>query len=156
MGFQIEKSLIKGWRDLIGKSLLYGFNKPYLGFAEGKLYIRNFPISDGKRRNDVPIGMIKRRAKVVNCITQNYSSPIYDGFISFCEGGTLSCLCICFENIGERSLFLEQHVQLVDVFRGTLNLEIGAIFHGNKTPNGYSRAETSGLLPIMRTRFSTH
>jgi hypothetical protein len=32
-------------------------------------------------------------------------------------------------------LFLEQYVQLVDVFRGPMNLESGAISHGNKTPN---------------------
>lgn len=129
MGFQIEKSLIEGWGDPIGESRLYGFIKPCLGFTERELKSPSFLIRGGKRKNDVPIGMIKGSAEVVNGITTNDRCPVYDGFVSFCEGGAVSSLCICFENIDERATFLKQCVQLVDVFRGPINLEQCAIDH---------------------------
>lgn len=105
---QIEKELIKGWRDPIGESRLYGFIKPYLGFTEGELQPPSFLISIGKRRHDFPIGVIESRAKVVDGITTNDCCSVYDGFVSFGEGGTLSSLCICFEHVDERSLLLKQ------------------------------------------------
>lgn len=135
VGFQIEENLIEGWRHPIGESRLYGFIKPCLGFTERELKPPSFLLCGCVRRNDVPIGMIQSSAEIVNGITTNNGCPVYDRFVSFCEGRALSGLCICFENIGERTLFLEQYVQLVDVFRGTMNLESGAISHGYKTPN---------------------
>jgi hypothetical protein len=135
MGFQIEKNLIEGWRDPIGESRLYGFIKPCLGFTKGKLQPPSFLVGSCKGGHDVPIGVIESGAEVVNGISANDCGPVYDGCVSFCEGGALSSLCIRFENVGERSLFLEQYVQLVDVFRGPMNLETSAIGHRNETPN---------------------
>ena len=135
MGFQIEKSLIEGWRNSIGESRLYGFIKPCLGFTERELQPLSFPVGGGNRGHDFPIGMIESGTEIVDGVATNNSCPVYYGFVSFCEGGALSGLCIRFENISERSLFLEQYVQLVDVFRGPMNFESSAISHENKTPN---------------------
>ena len=87
--------------------------------------------------------MIESGAKVVDCITTDECYPVYDGFVSFSEGGTLSSFCICFEHVDERSLLLKQYIQLGDVFRGPINLETSAIGHGNMTPN----VEVRGFSP---------
>ena len=78
VGLQIEKKLIKGWRDPIGESRLYGFIKPCLGFTEGELQPPSFLIGSGKRRHDFPIGVIESGAKVVDGITTNDCCPVYD------------------------------------------------------------------------------
>jgi hypothetical protein len=130
MGLQIEKGLMEGWRDPIGESRLYGFIKPCLGFAKWELQVPPFFVRGGDRGHDFPVGVIKSGAEIVNNIATNKRCPVYDGFVSFCEGGALSTLCVCFENVGERALFLEQCIQLVDVFRGPMNLEHCAICHG--------------------------
>lgn len=122
VGFQVENGLIEGWGDPIGESLLYSFIKPCLGFAKGELQKLPFIFSGGERRNDVPISVVESGAEVVNNISANKCGSIYNRFISFCKSGALSDLCICFENIGERTSFIEQYVQLVDVFRGPINL----------------------------------
>jgi hypothetical protein len=146
VGLQIEKELIKGWRDPIGESRLYGFIKPCLDFTEGELQPPSFLIGNGKRRHDFPIGVIESGAKVVDGITTNNCCPVYDGFVSFSEGGTSSSLRICFEHVGERSLLLKKYIQLGDVFRGPINLETSAIRHGNVPTN----AEVSGLRCFSR------
>lgn len=107
MGLQIEKNLIEGWRDPFGESRLYCFIKPCLGFTKGKLQPLFFLVGSGKGGHDVPIGMIESGTEIVNGISANDCSPVYNGFVSFCEGGALPSLCIRFENVGERSLFLE-------------------------------------------------
>jgi len=142
MGFQVEKGLIEGWRDPIGESLLYGFIKPCLGFAVGELDILPFPVSGGDRRDNYPVGVIESGTEIVNNVAANKRCPVNDGFVSFSEGGALSSICICFENVGERALFLEQCIQLVDVFRGPMNLEHRAISH--ETPNN---KRVSSFLP---------
>lgn len=133
MGFQIEKRLIESWRYPIGESCLYGFIKPCLGFAKGELQVSPFLVRSNDGRCNFPVGVIESGAEVVDNISANKRCPVYDGFVSFCEGGALSSLCICFENVGERATFLEQCVQLVDVFRGPMNLESCAI--GHEAPN---------------------
>ncbi len=135
VGFQVEKGLIEGWRDPIGESLLYGFIKPCLGFAEGELQPPSFSLRGRGGRHDFPIGVVESGAQIVDSIATNECRPVYDGFVAFCEGGSLSGLCVCFEDICERAAFLEQYVQLIDVFRGPMNLECRAISHMTETPN---------------------
>ena len=86
-------------------------------------------------RHDFPIRVIESGAEVVNNIPTNKCGPVYDGLVSFCEGGALSSLCICFENVGERALFQEQYAQLVDVFRGPMNLEACTVSHEDNATN---------------------
>lgn len=129
MGLQVEKGLIEGWRDPIGESLLYGFIKPCLGFAVGELDALSFPFSSGPGGGDYPIGMIESGTKIVNNVADDKCGPVNNGFVSFSERGAVSSICICFENIRERATFLEQCAQLVDVFRGPMNLEQCAIDH---------------------------
>lgn len=73
--------------------------------------------------------MIESGTEIVNNVATNKRCTVNDGFVSFSKGGALSCICICFENVRERAPFLEQCVQLLDVFRGPMNLEHRAISH---------------------------
>lgn len=77
--------------------------------------------------------MIESGAEIVNNVAANKRCPVYDGFVSFGEGGALSSFCICFENVAERTPFLKKCIQLVDVFFGTMNFEHWAI--GHEGPN---------------------
>ena len=122
VGFQVEKSLIEGWGDPIGESILYGFIKPCGGFAKGELNFSSFSVRVGERRDNSPVGVVKGGSEVMDGISTNECCPFYNGFVLFGINGALTGICICFDDIGKRALFAEKFVQLDDAFRGPINL----------------------------------
>ncbi|HWY61433.1 MAG TPA: hypothetical protein VNW15_05985 [Rhizomicrobium sp.] len=105
----------------VGQSVLYGFLKPCLGFTERKLNIPFVSVC-GEGRNDGPIGMVKSGPDVMNDISNKEGCLVYDGYVLFGSRGALAGYCVCFNDVGERALFLEKFVKLIDVFRGPLDL----------------------------------
>jgi hypothetical protein len=106
----------------MGQSLLYGLTKPCLCFREWKLNRSSLGVVMGMGRNDVPIGVVECRPKVMNYVSADESSRIYDGFVLFGERGALAGLCIGFDTVGERSIFAKQFDKISDVFRSSINL----------------------------------
>lgn len=123
IGLQVHHRLEESGGHPIGESVLYGFVKPCLGFAEGELHSSFLLRGLGKRRNDLPVRMIERGLKVVDGISGNQSRLVYDGFVLFGVGGALTGLVICCDDVDEGSFIAEEFVQLKDVFRGPIDLE---------------------------------
>jgi hypothetical protein len=106
----------------MGQSLLYGITKPCPCFREGKLNRSSLGVVIGVGRNDVPIGVVECRPEVMDYVSADESGRIYDGFVLFGERGALAGLCICFDTVGERSIFAKQFDKISDVFRSPINL----------------------------------
>lgn len=122
MRLQVNKRLVEAKGDPIGQSILYGFLKPCPCFAEGKLDISLLPAGGSKGGNDVPVSVIQGGPEVMRDIRRDVYSLTYDGLVFFGPRGAVTGLCVCFDNIRERSLFLEKFIKLVDVFRGPVDL----------------------------------
>ncbi|RVH74287.1 hypothetical protein CN203_23705 [Sinorhizobium meliloti] len=108
--------------DLVGQSVLYGFVEAFNGFAEGKLDGASLAVRDGIGRNDLEVGIVESGPEVLDDVKGDVTSLTYDAFVSFCVGGAVTSLLIRFENVAERPLFEQQLGELVDVFRGPVNL----------------------------------
>lgn len=115
----IEESLVHP----VGQSVLYGFVKPVGVFAERELDIPLFPGRGSEGANNFPIGVVERGSELMDCVGTAHRGFSYDGFVLFGSRGALAGLCVCFEDIGEGSMFAEQIVKIGDVFRGPFNLE---------------------------------
>ncbi len=120
VGCQVNERLEEGSGHPLGESILYGFLKPCSAFAKGKLDFSSFGIRGGERSNDFPVSMIERGSEVMDYIGGDESGVQYDGFVSFYKNGTLSGLHIGFEDKAKGSLFAEQLVKLIDVFRSPI------------------------------------
>lgn len=122
VGFESDYGVKETLTYPMGESVLRGYVKPIRSFAERELDIFPFPLLSGERRNNLPVGMVKRRMQVMDNITGNHSNAVYDGFVLFCERGALAGLCICFEDVGEGTFFADKFVKLADVFRSPIDL----------------------------------
>ena len=75
-------------------------------------------------------GVVECATEVVDDVSADHGRLIYNGFVLFNRCGTLSGLCVCPNDVGERRCFAEKFVKLLEVFRGPINLEQCAICHG--------------------------
>ena len=122
IGSKFDNSIVEVCPGTMGESLSRGFIKPICFLPKGKLGVFSFLVARAIGGDDLPVGMIDGGAQIVNDIAANQSGFIYDGFIEFGKEGALSCLCIGFDNVEERSLFAEKFVKFSDVFRCPINL----------------------------------
>lgn len=122
VGPQAIEGAIKSHTCPMGVSVLHGYLKPYPGLGKGELDFLSPPFVDHNGRNDIPVGMIECGSEIVNNIPTDQGCFVYDGFVLFGERGALAGLCICFNTIGERTIFAEQFAKISDVFRGSINL----------------------------------
>lgn len=121
VGFESDDGIKESLAYLMGESVLYGFVKPIRSFAERELDGSLFPLFGGERRDNLPVGMVKRRMEAMDNITGNHSNSVYNGFVLFSERGALAGSCICFEDVGEGTFFADEFVKLSDVFRSPIN-----------------------------------
>lgn len=106
--------------DAVGQSILHGFLKPISGFGKGELNgpFRTFVVREGG--DDLPVSMVQRGSDVVRRVPADDCGPIYRGFVSFGENGSLTGFGIGFDNITEGMAFAEQFVKLGDAFRSSI------------------------------------
>jgi len=97
--------------------LAYGFVEPTNFLAGRKLNVFALPFVGDERMHNLPIPIVQSSPDVVKGVTASNANRIYDGFVLFGERGALAGPCVRFENITERTLFLENFVYLRDVFR---------------------------------------
>ncbi len=129
VGFEPDDGIKESLTCPMGESVLHGFVKPIRSFMKGELDLPFLPLFVGEGRDNLPVGMVKRRMEAVDSFARNHSDSIYNGFVFFSERGALAGLCICFEDVGEGAIFAEQFVKLHDVFRSPINLESGVVHH---------------------------
>lgn len=122
IGLEADDSVEKTLAYPVGQSVLYGFNKPVRAFAERELDGALFLWGGGEGRHDFPVGMVESHSEAMDSFSADKSRAVYDGFVLFGERGALAGLCVCFEDVGERAIFVEQFVKLRDVFRSSINL----------------------------------
>jgi hypothetical protein len=129
VGFKFPKRLNKNVRYSTCQSVRYGFVKPLCRSTEWKLNSVALPVILDELRNNIPIGVIQRGPEIMDSVPTDKRRKFNNGFVLFGIGGAVAGVCISFEDIRERSLFTEQCVQFVDVFRGPLDFKGWSVSH---------------------------
>ena len=124
--FQADDEGKELWGNPVGQSVFHSFLKPCRSLGKGKLDRLSAPVIRDQGGDDLPIGVVKGRSEGLQRVAADQGSLIYDGFVLFSVGGTLVGFCVCFEDVSEGLLFAQQFVELSDVFRGPVNLEMGS------------------------------
>lgn len=119
---QIDHGLQEFRAYPMGQSILYSFLKPIWAFAKGELNGPALTVCHSDGRNDFPIRVIQCGPEVVNSVSADERDFSYDGFVFFGSNGALAGICICFENVEERTFFTENFIYMTDVFRGPIKL----------------------------------
>jgi hypothetical protein len=105
MRFERPHGAIEAGSCSLGISMMKGFEKFIRLAGEGELDAASFLVGIAMRRDDFPVNMIKGSAKIVDGISTNNCNIGYYGFVCFDKKGSLSGLCVCSDEVNERSFF---------------------------------------------------
>jgi hypothetical protein len=115
-----ENCIKESLPHFVGESALYGFHQPVCCSGKGELNepLLFLPLCVGG--DDTPVGMIEGGSDVVGRVPRNEGGFIYNGLVRFGEGGALSGLGVCFDNVSKGAFFAKQFVQFSDAFRSAI------------------------------------
>lgn len=122
---QAEDEGVELWGNPVCESIFYGFLKPFRSFGKRELDVLAAPLIGSHGGNDFPVGIIQSGPESLKRVSSNDRGFIHHGFVLFGVGGSLTGFCVGFEDVLEGAAFAEQFVELTDVFRGPVNLEVG-------------------------------
>src|SRR5262245_5627916 len=129
---QISECAIKTCPGVMASSLSDACVKRVCFLAEGELNCAKFFTGATVRRDDFPVGVVERGSEIVDRISAQEGSLVYDAFVLFTPKGALASSRVCFKDKGERLRFVQKLVEIRDVCCSPLKLEKCAVCHRPK------------------------